>query len=61
MGKALLVKIFQKINHNYIEMDELHWKSDWVESTSEEFFKKTKKNYHLKTGYLMVITTKHRI
>ena len=32
-------KLSKKINHIYIEMDELHWNSDWVESTNEEFFK----------------------
>ena len=43
-GKSTFSKnLSKKINHNYIEMDELHWKSDWVESTSEEFFKKLKK------------------
>lgn len=54
-------KLSRKINHSYIEMDELHWKSDWIESNTEDFFEKLKKNYHLKTGYLMEITSKHRI
>ena len=54
-------KLTRKINHSYIEMDELNWKSNWVESTNKDFFEKLKKNYPLKTGYLMEITSKHRI
>jgi len=36
-------KLSRKINHSYIEMDELHWKSNWVESTNKDFFEKLKK------------------
>ena len=36
-------KLSRKINHSYIEMDELHWKSDWIESNTEDFFEKLKK------------------
>ena len=36
-------KLTRKINHSYIEMDELNWKSNWVESTNKDFFEKLKK------------------
>ena len=42
-GKSTFRKLSRKINHSYIEMDELHWKSDWVESNTEDFFEKLKK------------------
>ena len=43
-GKSTFGKsIAQKLNAPYIQLDELHWKANWEESTDEEFFPKIEK------------------
>ena len=43
-GKSTVAKrIAEKLNVPYIQLDELHWKPNWVESTDEELFPKTGK------------------
>ena len=42
-GKSTFSKrIAQKLNVPYVQLDELHWKPDWQESTDEELFSKLK-------------------
>ena len=43
-GKSTVGKrIAERLNIPYIQLDELHWKPNWVESTDEELFPKTGK------------------
>ena len=43
-GKSTVGKrIAERLDIPYIQLDELHWKPNWVESTDEELFPKTGK------------------
>ena len=43
-GKSTVGKrIAERLNVLYIQLDELHWKPNWVESTDEELFPKLEK------------------
>jgi adenylate kinase family enzyme len=43
-GKSTVGKhIAERLNIPYIQLDELHWKPNWVESTNEELFPKLEK------------------
>ena len=40
-GKSMLAeRLAQKFNLDFIELDALYWKPDWVDSTREEFREK---------------------
>ena len=44
-GKSAFAKsIAQKYRVPYVQLDELHWKPNWEESSDEEFFPKVEKN-----------------
>ena len=43
-GKSTFAKsIAKKFNAPYVQLDELHWKPNWEESSDEEFFPKLEK------------------
>jgi len=46
-GKSMLAeRLAQKFNLDFIELDALYWKPDWVDSTREEFWEKVEAATH---------------